>query len=445
MRLPLCLTLLAVAVKCQVIDDVNRLYQDKLSNYEKRIRPVILQSHAVQVYITFTFRGLRSFDDLSGKANFLSSFTFRWKEDRLTWNASEYGGVEHIVLPHSDVWTPDVIMVDYPDLKNAPGTNSKNVKIEYNGNAAMNSLDMLETICTVDITKYPFDRQICKILITPWGYSSDEIELIEDTNHTITVAEPDTESHSAWLLTDVSLSVTSTVTFSRLSITIKFERRSLYVIANLIIPIFTLGFLNPWVFLLPQESGERTSFSITVLLSFAVYMGILSDNMPKGSQPLSDMNYLMICMLMYSVILLFLTVVSLRIYNNNGQKDVPKYLRYCMRIIRCKHFYNIKTTSDVTTIENRQQTWADAIEPDDINKQSLVMNNPQHASSIRLQDETTVTKAEMERADHKEDDVCPELEVTWIDIGKVFDNCALVFALILWAVQLIMEYKISMN
>lgn len=36
---------------------------------------------------------------------------------------------------------------------------------------------MFTTHCSVDITFYPFDTQLCEIKLTSWGYSTDEIEL----------------------------------------------------------------------------------------------------------------------------------------------------------------------------------------------------------------------------------------------------------------------------
>jgi hypothetical protein len=51
---------------------------------------------------------------------------------------------------------------------------------------------------------------------------------------------------------------------------IAIKRRATFALLNLILPIFTMGILNLFVFLLPAESGERVGYAITVLLSIAV-------------------------------------------------------------------------------------------------------------------------------------------------------------------------------
>jgi hypothetical protein len=37
-------------------------------------------------------------------------FFQEWKDYKLSWNSSEYGGVESIRLPSKLVWTPDILM-----------------------------------------------------------------------------------------------------------------------------------------------------------------------------------------------------------------------------------------------------------------------------------------------------------------------------------------------
>jgi hypothetical protein len=58
-----------------------------------------------------------------------------------------------------------------------------------------------------------------------------------------------------------------------------------YYLLNLILPIWVLGILNLFVFLLPPESGERVAYSITVLLSIVVFLTITSNSLPGTSEP----------------------------------------------------------------------------------------------------------------------------------------------------------------
>jgi hypothetical protein len=45
--------------------------------------------------------------------------------------------------------------------------------------------------------------------------------------------------------------------------------------------------LNPLVFLLPVESGERIGLSMTILLSYTIFLTLISDAIPASSNPMS--------------------------------------------------------------------------------------------------------------------------------------------------------------
>jgi len=38
-----------------------------------------------------------------------------WRDYRLTWNASQFGGLSHVYLSTSDIWTPDATLYNKSD------------------------------------------------------------------------------------------------------------------------------------------------------------------------------------------------------------------------------------------------------------------------------------------------------------------------------------------
>ena len=51
--------------------------------------------------------------------------------------------------------------------------------------------------------------------------------------------------------------------------------------------IIILSFTSPLVFLLPSDAGEKCGTSLTVLLSFAVYLSVVSEYLPSTSLSVS--------------------------------------------------------------------------------------------------------------------------------------------------------------
>ena len=68
---------------------------------------------------------------------------------------------------------------------------------------------------------------------------------------------------------------------------IQLQRKRTFYVLNTIIPVVMLSLLNVLVFLLPASSGEKMALAVTVLLSFTVYLSIISEVMPKTSESIS--------------------------------------------------------------------------------------------------------------------------------------------------------------
>jgi hypothetical protein len=57
---------------------------------------------------------------------------------------------------------------------------------------------------------------------------------------------------------------------------LKIKRRALYYGVMIIAPTVLFALMNPLVFLLPIESGERVSLAMTILLSYAIFLTLMS-------------------------------------------------------------------------------------------------------------------------------------------------------------------------
>ena len=72
-------------------------------------------------------------------------------------------------------------------------------------------------------------------------------------------------------------------TYAFVDFFIKLERRPIFYVMTLLIPCIVLSLLTVVVFLVPPEAGEKISLSISVLLSFIMFLMILADNIPRTS------------------------------------------------------------------------------------------------------------------------------------------------------------------
>ena len=140
------------------------------------------------------------------------------------------------------------------------------------------------------------------------------------------------------------------------------KRRALYFIINMLAPILLLSVLNPLVFVLPVDSGERVSYSITIFLSFAVFMSLISENMPKSSEPMSILSYFLVLTMAMSTLICILTIVTLRMHFKDSSTQVSKKVRFLLRVLQlkclCKPCRKVKKDARIRDVINVDNTFA---------------------------------------------------------------------------------------
>ena len=88
--------------------------------------------------------------------------------------------------------------------------------------------------------------------------------------------------------------------------------------------IVFLAIINLFVFLIPVDSGERVFYVITVLLSFTVFLSLVTANTPKSSLTISLFSVYMFTVLLYSFLITLSVVVILDIHFTN-KDQAPKW------------------------------------------------------------------------------------------------------------------------
>ncbi|XP_048727569.1 neuronal acetylcholine receptor subunit alpha-6-like [Ostrea edulis] len=315
------------------ITEVETLYTNLLSGYNKYVRPLTSTSVPVYVNATFSLVGIKEFDEVNGKFSVIGFFTIKWSDPRLAWKPLLYSNIYTIALPESQVWIPNLTLVNSYDRIEGLGRGIVPVTFTSTGMAYWSPGDVISSTCDVDVTYYPFDTQSCSMRLTYWGLASTAI---------VTQAQ-DTEinmdhfsDHGTWELLDKKLNTIFTSTGSLISIDIKMKRRPAFAVINIVLPMVFMVVLNLLVFVLPVESGERVSYSITVLLAIAVFLTLVGDNLPKTSKPTAILSYFLLADLVLSSLICVFVMFGLTIYyKNDSNNPVPKIIA---RIVKfCCH------------------------------------------------------------------------------------------------------------
>ena len=176
--------------------------------------------------------------------------------------------------------------------------------------------------------------QVCEIKVAAFGYSADEVS-IYPMNSEIEMLYY--EKNAQWKIKKSELKpFTLGEVDGMVTGIVHLQRRPEYFALNILAPIFLLCFLNPFVFLLPPESGERISYTVTIFLSLAVFMTLFSDTMPRSSEPMARISYFLLVAMAYSTVLCIFAILLMRMYYRSERKTIPRWLLRLVSVLSCR-------------------------------------------------------------------------------------------------------------
>jgi hypothetical protein len=288
----------------------------------------------------------------------LVQISLRWTDELLK-DKFPVDSIDYIEVPISKIWNPKYYIFNTAteDTKLKTGEVShENCYLYPDGNIAYQSLGLAVTKCPANILKYPMDSHLCHISF----FAVDSTEkLIFSPYYRFNFFNNNTAifENEEWSTSNLTSVFSVEHSQSTIKFYIKISRKPTYVLLNLAIPLMALAILNPCVFLLPESSGEKISYSITVLLTHVLYLNMIADRLPN-STPISLLNITMISQITISCLNVLLTILALWMYNNQEQnKPVSKlWVRFVQVLSRrvCKKSVRPNVAPDHLTDVNQK-------------------------------------------------------------------------------------------
>ncbi|XP_063428227.1 acetylcholine receptor subunit delta-like [Mytilus trossulus] len=331
------------------------------NNYEVLQRPE--QKVVVRISIT-----ILTINDLNIKDQALSIsgyLTFTWGDPRLDWSdptntTQDYGNVDFLFSTEEYVWRPSIIIENSIQDMGVISDKSTPMRITNRGKIVWSPSSIFVVSCESDTTYYPLDTQDCKLKVSSKAYTINEVSLTLVLDPVILDfysenGEWDLVSASGLEVRDTPIGQAS---FSSVDFDIKLRRRPIFHIINTLFPVVLMAILIAMVFKLPVDSGERNGFALTVLLAYAVYLSIISENIPSTSVSVCYLSLYLAFVLFLAAMSVVLTIFVLRAHYATGEiHKVYKILFKC--VSRSKVDVEILEKTDVGEYqhEDSKLTW----------------------------------------------------------------------------------------
>ena len=285
-----------------------------LKNYDPSVRPVSDPRRPLTINISI---GIKSFIQLDMKKQTMTSFgwlSVRWFDAFLTWSVSEFP-IDAVFLSGKSVWRPELVVFNTVNQLDELEAQLMKVGVRHDGFVWWFAGGLFKTFCSIDISYYPLDTQSCSIEVMSWSLNEFFLFCIFDDP---AFEMGMTESHPEWTLVGTrSEYVPRDGGFKVLRYTFTLKRKVMFYVIHIILPIVLLSLMNCLVFLLPVESGEKMTVSVTVFLSFAVFMSLINDSLPQNSDSLCLFSAYVAVQMFLSVCSIVMAAVIVFVFNKD--------------------------------------------------------------------------------------------------------------------------------
>lgn len=303
----------------QTLTNTKQLYTDVFANLQKNVIPSLDQSKPLDISLRFYLVTISRFVEAEETIVVVGAVEMIWMDGGISWNPASYGNKQSIPLSNNNIWTPSLTLLNSVDtLAPIDGDTIFNVNIMSNGTISSIVGGVLSAKCATDISKFPFDSQTCILDFTTWNIFSSDITLSLVPDSPVDLGfygrNPD------WVLQSCSARASTLGSYPEYKVTLTIKREPLYYSMMVVCPTILFGLLNPLVFLLPVQSGERIGLSMTILLSYAIFLTLVSDVIPATSNPMCLMVILMIATIIVSGIIVFLAIENSALYHRDESR-----------------------------------------------------------------------------------------------------------------------------
>lgn len=302
------------------IKEIKALSDRLMVNYSKHILPTE-SDEPFHVRIGVDLEVISGIDEVEETFSAVVWFNYVWLDESIKWDIAE-NNISYITLGWTDVWKPMLQLLN-PQTDSAGKQNKDrtydSVIYYYDGEAFYDELMTIRTSCDLDMSFYPFDIQDCDVKMRIVGSTKYDFNL---TVHAFEHFSQEDHEHGSWEL----LNINATSNHGEFTVSLRFKRRPLFILLNIILPLFILALLTPIVFLLPKKSGERVGYSVAMLLAISVYMTIVSEHLPENSNPAPLMPIMIFIWYTFDACVVLVVVINTKINLTEANKELPKVL-----------------------------------------------------------------------------------------------------------------------
>ncbi|XP_064630377.1 uncharacterized protein LOC135489122 [Lineus longissimus] len=291
----------------------HRLLADLLKNYDRGIRPVSNLSETVTVKIGLAAISVVKMNAREESIALNSWMRYAWVDKRFLWDPAKYDGVDHIRIRWDKIWRPDITLYNSAEPQSMnPVLEDTNAIVVSNGNVLYIPHMFFKASCTMDLTYFPWDKQICHFKFGSWSFDGFKLDLVFfDAKEKMDFS--DYVADSQWTILDapatkhVKRYPCCEEPYPDITYKIILKRNGVFLLDCG--PGILLAFLIPLVFLMPHGTGDKTSLGFCIMLCLLIMIAFLEEFLYTTLMPIL-VYYYVISFIMVGISLFITTLIN---------------------------------------------------------------------------------------------------------------------------------------
>ncbi|XP_031638011.1 neuronal acetylcholine receptor subunit beta-3-like [Contarinia nasturtii] len=259
-----------------------------------------------------------AFNRYDGSLTVSGWLNMSWTDEHLVWEPAEHDGIKSFVESSLSIWQPDISLHNNHITSNI-NCNPTNCRIKSNGTVICIPSCMFAATCIPDYYRWPFDKQVCHLLLGGYAYYDDVVPFIFTLLKTTIEQNTVYSENMEWkIIENTTISAANSLVF------LKLERHAGVYTIYIFIPAFSLMLLNLLSLWVDTENYQRIILLALSVSGHWIYMQHLYSVIPHNGDTVPDLLIYFRDSLLLSLILIVNTIIVHRM--TAGSKQTPKLI-----------------------------------------------------------------------------------------------------------------------
>ncbi|XP_076845472.1 5-hydroxytryptamine receptor 3A-like [Brachyhypopomus gauderio] len=241
-----------------------------------KLRPVVDWRSSVPVRVDLSVLSVLGVDEKNERLILYVLYTQGWRDERLKWDPSHYGGVLRVTIPAHRIWVPDIILYEMANTEAEP--QFSHASVTHDGWVEIRKPRLLESSCPLNLYHFPLDQHMCNLTFLSQSHTAREVEVSWGSDEAGLFSRGEWEVVSLSVVSPLQTAQYFNTSVIRLQICVR--RTPLLYMVTLLLPSALLLVLDLLAFLIPVYLKQRLGVMVTIYSGHFIFIIVIFTLFP---------------------------------------------------------------------------------------------------------------------------------------------------------------------